>query len=112
MKRLILSALAALPLAAGLLVADLPKAEAACVVNVERWDRLNARSGPGTRYGIRFSIRPAHCGVDIIGPCEGRWCRIDYRGRKGWVNTRFLGSEDEAGDGSLGRPYSDRPAPA
>ena len=106
MIRLILSALAALPLAAGLFVADLPKAEAACVVNVESWDRLNARSGPGTSYGVRFSIRPGNCGVDIIGPCEGRWYRIEYRGMKAWVNTRFLGSEDEAGDDSLGRPHS------
>ena len=103
MKRLLLTALAALSLATGLLITDAPKAEAACVVNVESWDRLNARSGPGTSYGVRFSIRPGNCGVDIIGPCEGRWCRIQYRGMKGWVNTRFIGSEDEGGDDSIGR---------
>jgi hypothetical protein len=44
MKRLLLTALAALPLATSLLITDAPKAEAACVVNVESWDRPSTRA--------------------------------------------------------------------
>lgn len=106
MKRLapIFALAAALPLATGLLIADTKPAEAAnCVVNVESWDRLNVRTGPGARYRKKFSIRPGRCGIRYTGACSGRWCQIRYRGRSGWVNTRYIGSEAEGGDDSIGR---------
>jgi uncharacterized protein YraI len=99
-----LSILAALPLAASVLVADAPKAEAAsCVVNVESWDRLNVRTGPGASYSKKFSLRPGQCGIRVYRDCEGNWCPINFRGRHGWVNTRYIGSEAEGGDDSIGR---------
>ena len=103
-RTLTLSVLAALPLAAGALVTDAPKAEAAsCVVNVESWDRLNVRTGPGVSYAKKFSLRPCQCGVRVYRDCEGNWCPINFRGKRGWVNTRYIGSQAGGGDDSIGR---------
>jgi hypothetical protein len=91
-------------LATGALIADAPKAEAAsCVVNVESWDRLNVRTGPGASYAKKFSLRPGQCGIRVYRDCEGNWCPINFRGKRGWVNTRYIGSEAEGGDDSIGR---------
>lgn len=61
------------------------------VRNVEDWDKLNIRSGPSARRRIVGSI-PAHgSGVHCLGPCEGKWCRVSWRGIVGWTNMKFLG---------------------
>ena len=65
---------------------------AACVVGVRWDDTLNVRSGPSTRFRIIFALPPDACGVRVNwNSCQGNWCRIVFRGRGGWVNTRFLG---------------------
>ena len=72
-------------------------ANAACVSGVARNDVLNIRSGPGTGYGVVGFIGPGECGV-VAGRREGKWIWVDY-GRGGFVNKRYLRSEDEGGDG-------------
>ncbi|MGB7204569.1 MAG: SH3 domain-containing protein [Anderseniella sp.] len=95
-----------LPLAGAMTMTAIPQAHATnCVVNVESWDRLNVRSGPGASYNKKFSIGPGQCGVRFTGDCEGSWCQIRFRGRSGWVNSRFIGSEAEGGDDSVGRQH-------
>ncbi len=61
------------------------------VRNVESWDRLNIRSGPGTSNGVISSMPPQGVGVQCVGPCQGNWCRISWQGVVGWVNMRYLG---------------------
>ena len=65
---------------------------AECVVNVAWDDTLNVRTGPGTKYAIKFAMPPNVCGVYVNwNRCSGRWCRISYNGRTGWAHTRYLG---------------------
>lgn len=61
------------------------------VRNVPSWDRLNIRSNPNSKSAIVGSIPATGSGVLCKGPCQGKWCRIDWRGIVGWVNMRFLG---------------------
>jgi len=61
------------------------------VRGVASWDRLNMRSGPGSRRRIVGSIPPYGANIDCIGPCRGNWCRISWAGVRGWVNMRYLG---------------------
>ena len=70
--------------------ADVPKAQAGCVVGVANWDVLNIRFGPGTRFSIKAAIPPHACGVRFIGPCRRAWCRIGYGPHVGWVHTRYI----------------------
>lgn len=62
----------------------------ACVVDVERWDTLRIRRGPGIDYREIGEIPSRACGVVEVGGCQGSWCRISWRGQHGWVNTRYL----------------------
>jgi SH3-like domain-containing protein len=61
-----------------------------CVVDVASWDTLRVRRGPGVDYPTVGAIPPRACGVVEAGSCQGRWCRVAWRGQRGWVNTRYL----------------------
>jgi len=61
------------------------------VRNVSSWDRLNIRSGPSSRRVIVGTIPATGTGIHCLGPCEGNWCRVSWRGIVGWTNMRFLG---------------------
>ena len=62
----------------------------ACVARVDRDDTLRIRTGPGVGHEEIGAIPPRACGVSIGDVCRGRWCRIAWRGRTGWVNTYYL----------------------
>ena len=99
MKRRVLSLAAIGLLSALALSADGANsaARAACVVGVPNWDVLWMRAGPSVRYRRIGSIGPRACGVRVLWrTCVrgGRWCRVRYRGRSGWVNMRYI---DEGG---------------
>ena len=75
-------------------------ARAACVIGVADWDVLWMRAGPSVRYRRIGAIGPRACGVRVYWRrCVrgGRWCKVRYRGRIGWVNMRYI---DEGGDGA------------
>ena len=59
------------------------------VVGVAGDDVLWIRSGPSARTrklgAIPFDAR----GVRNLG-CRGRWCRVQYRGVRGWSHIRYL----------------------
>lgn len=61
------------------------------VRNVAEWDRLNIRSAPHASSRIVGSIDAHGSGIHCLGPCEGKWCRISWRGIVGWTNMKFLG---------------------
>ncbi len=66
-------------------------AEAACVVGVKSWDVLWIRSGPGIRYRKVGAIPYNACRVRVYWrTCRGFWCRVYYRGVRGWSHTRYL----------------------
>ena len=61
------------------------------VRNVAHWDMLNMRAGPSARAPIVGRIPPQGSGVHCLGPCNGNWCRVSWRGVVGWTNMRYLG---------------------
>lgn len=91
LKKMIMTALAVpmLFLTGGVMKS--PSAHAACVVGVKSNDVLWIRKGP-SRNAIRVGRIPsAACGVKVrFGKCVGPWCRVRYRGVRGWSHTRFL----------------------
>jgi uncharacterized protein YraI len=88
-----------LALAAGALLVALPVRDAqacACcgtyrVINVEDWDVLNVRSGPGTGYRIVHALAPDEGCIELTGRRRGSWLHIESQGLTGWVNGRYLG---------------------
>lgn len=71
------------------------------VRNVEYWDILYIRSGPGVKYEVEGAI-----------PCNGRcvrnlgessrqgkslWILVEYKGVRGWVNSHYLGEGSPEG---------------
>ncbi|HHN66950.1 MAG TPA: SH3 domain-containing protein [Thermopetrobacter sp.] len=82
-------------------------ASAACVVNVAGWDVLWMRSGPSTAYARIGSLPPYACGVSVTGPCAGNWCKVRWRGRRGWVSMRYISSAPRPGHCVTGVPRWD-----
>jgi SH3-like domain-containing protein len=60
------------------------------VVNVEANDVLWVRQGPGTEHEEIGSLQPNGRGIELVGPCTGDWCRIAYRGLRGWASRHYL----------------------
>lgn len=61
------------------------------VRNVISPDHLNVRARPTNRSARVGAIPFNGIRIKCIGPCKGRWCKIDWSGTVGWVNMRFLG---------------------
>ena len=59
------------------------------VSGVASWDVLWIRSAPSSRASKVGSIPADGTGVRNLG-CEGRWCRVEYRGVVGWSHGRYL----------------------
>ena len=49
---------------------------------------VNVRSGPGTSYAVRDSLRPGER-VDVQR-CQGSWCYVSHSGPDGWVSANYL----------------------
>ncbi|MEO0791708.1 MAG: SH3 domain-containing protein [Pseudomonadota bacterium] len=61
------------------------------VRNVRSDDHLNVRARPTHRSARVGAIPYNGVRVRCIGPCKGRWCKVDWFGTVGYVNMRFLG---------------------
>ncbi len=72
-----------LALAAGVLALSAGTASAAVVTN-----SLNLRSGPSTRYHV-IDTMPSGAHVNILN-CSGSWCRVAFRGERGWASGHYL----------------------
>ena len=55
---------------------------------------LNLRAGPALTQRIVVVI-PAGATVNV-GECGGEWCRIEYRGQKGYVSSALVKGGDAA----------------
>ena len=60
------------------------------VVNVQSWDVLNIRSGPGVRFQIIGSFQPGEGCINLTGERRGNWVRVQSYNQGGWVNARYL----------------------
>ncbi len=49
---------------------------------------LNLRSGPGTNHRV-INTMPAGAHVRILN-CSGSWCRVAFRGERGWASANYL----------------------
>ncbi len=61
------------------------------VRNVSSDDHLNVRARPTNRSTRVGAIPYNGIRIKCIGPCKGRWCKVDWSGTVGWVNMRYLG---------------------
>ena len=52
--------------------------------------KLNLRDGPGSQYRV-ILVMPAGATV-TVEECRGEWCRIDYRGQRGYASSVHLGN--------------------
>jgi uncharacterized protein YraI len=52
--------------------------------------KLNLRDGPGQQYRV-VAVMPAGASV-TVGECRGEWCRVDYRGQRGYASRLHLGT--------------------
>ena len=64
------------------------------IVHVAYWDRLNMRRWPASHSRVVSSI-PSHARNVWVKRCKVKhygsdWCKVMWRGRVGWVNSRFL----------------------
>ena len=56
--------------------------------------KLNLREGPGPQHRVML-VLPA--GVTVtVGECHGDWCRVDYRGQRGYASSALLKGGDAA----------------
>ncbi|MEQ8778167.1 MAG: SH3 domain-containing protein [Roseibium album] len=77
-----------------ILAPEVESVAAAMCVKVAADDTLNLRSGPGTRHPVVGSLASDTCTVELFDICEGSWCQIRSGRISGWVNTRYLASEN------------------
>ena len=60
------------------------------VVNVEPGDVLYLRKTPSSSGKIVGAIPYDGIGIVKSGRCVGRWCKMSYNGKVGFVNMKFL----------------------
>jgi uncharacterized protein YraI len=59
------------------------------------------RTGPGATYRV---IRTLPSGVAVtLDHCQGSWCRIAYKGRRGWVSARYV-NQGQTSTGQTTKP--------
>jgi len=69
------------------------------VFNIPNGDTLNVRAGPGGNHADIGDLQQ-HDIINVVGiDPNGQWAEIRYRGREGWVSTRYL-RQPMRGDGS------------
>ena len=61
---------------------------AASAATVTLDTNLNLRQAPGSQHRV-IVVMPAGARVSIHG-CDGEWCRVEYRGRRGYASSIHL----------------------
>ena len=57
-------------------------------------NKLNLRHGPGQQHRV-IVVMPAGANV-TVGECRGEWCKVEYRGQRGYANSALLSGGDTA----------------
>jgi Bacterial SH3 domain len=65
------------------------------VANVRQDDVLNVRSGPSSDFGVVGELQPGSRGIAITSACVSKWCPVQHRSTKGWVNSAFLVRQEQ-----------------
>lgn len=52
---------------------------------------LNLRYGPSVQYGV-ISVIPKGTAVTIEEDCDCKWVPVEYKGKVGYISTRYLSS--------------------
>ncbi len=60
------------------------------VVNVDPGDVLYLRKTPSSTGKILGAIPYDGIGIVKTGGCVGRWCKMRYNGKTGYVHMKFL----------------------
>jgi 3D (Asp-Asp-Asp) domain-containing protein len=63
---------------------------------------LNARTGAGVKYKVKYKI-PKGKKVTYVGGRKGDWVKVSYKGKKGYVNAKYLSGITRTG--SAGRTF-------
>jgi len=63
---------------------------------------LNARTGAGVKYKVKYKI-PKGKKVTYVGGRKGDWVKVSYKGKKGYVNAKYLSGITLTG--SAGRTF-------
>ena len=70
------------------------------VINVEKDDVLNVRSGPGTSFDVIGSLEHDTENIEVIRPSEDfEWALINIDEGKGWVSLSFIVPQPGQWDG-------------
>jgi hypothetical protein len=57
-------------------------------------NKLNLRQGPGQEHRV-VVVMPAGATVNV-GECRGEWCKVEYRGQRGYASSALLSGGDSA----------------
>src|SRR5687768_1277511 len=57
-------------------------------------NRLNLRQGPGPEHRV-LVVMPAGANV-TVGECRGEWCKVEFRGQRGYASSALLSGGDTA----------------
>ena len=57
-------------------------------------NKLNLRQGPGQEHRV-IVVMPVGANV-TVGECRGEWCKVEYRGQRGFANSALLSGGDAA----------------
>lgn len=60
---------------------------------------LNARAGAGVNYRVKYKI-PKGKKVTYVGGRKGSWVKVSYKGKKGYVNSKYLSGITKTGAGA------------
>ncbi len=71
-------------------------AETYRVYRLDSGDVLNIRKRPSSKSKKIGSIPSYGKNIKKLGPCEGNWCKISYRGKTGWISMKYLAREASA----------------
>ncbi len=71
------------------------RAEVWRINDVDHSVSIHLRQRPSNRSKILAYI-PVDTGGLPGGPCRGKWCPVEYKGRKGWVFSKYLMPDEDA----------------
>jgi uncharacterized protein YraI len=57
-------------------------------------NKLNLRQGPGQEHRV-IVVMPAGANV-TVGECRGEWCKVEFRGQRGYASSALLSGGDAA----------------
>lgn len=61
-----------------------------CVRGLPPRQTLKVRDTPSPAGGLLYGFHNGSCGVRITGSCAGGYCPVEYRGYRGWADSRYL----------------------